>query len=154
MPMSVTFGTTTDPVFCVNKDYTTIKTINGNPIEPENILYPTFLVDYDDDLLDCNYCFVSADTFNRFYFCRVTTENGNNLRIDCSVDALQSWWHEFQNDPMTIIRSSSFNVPTYVQDGMLPVDAQRIEHTYVMEFNSIHDAGSRNVDYYDVLVSI
>lgn len=159
MAISVTFGKTTDPVNCANKTYTSIKTISGVAIEPEQILNPSFLVNFDAKLLECNYCEITdwatpqGESFNRFYFCKVTTENGGNIRINCTTDPLRTFWDEYKTQPMTIVRSTSFGAPTYVQDGMLPIDAERTSLPQVIYFSSIHET-SGAVDCYDVVNTI
>lgn len=160
MSLKVKFYNNTDPVFCANKtlnDSTDllVPEIEGVPVEAEILLYPSFLVDYNENLLSCNYAYI-ADWGNRYYFCQVTTENGGNIRIDCAVDALTTYWkkEEIQNTPMTIVRSTSFEKPTYVGDGMLPVDNERLLKTLVMDFDTIHDDGSGNADFYDIMCTV
>lgn len=140
MSILVQFHKIHDPINCVNKtvdETTLIKTVSGEPIEDEDLSEPTFLVNYNDSLLECNYCYVAK--YKRYYFCKPTTENGNNIRIDCSVDALQTFWSELAEQDMTLIRSTSFEKPTYVQDTSLPVDDERILKGVSMEFDSIHN---------------
>lgn len=130
----------TDPANCANKSIpdTSLKTITGNPIEDEEILNPTFLINYFSELLSCNYCKVTyPDQTVKYYFVTVTTENGNNLRIDCTMDYLMTYWDEIKNTPMTVVRSTSFGKPTYVIDNLLPVDNSRVI-TKVLPFNTIH----------------
>ena len=80
--------------------------IAGDPIEPEDILYPTFLVDYNSSLLECNYCKVDyTETFSRYYFCSVSTENGGNMRINCALDAVKTYWEEYKGTPMTVVHN-------------------------------------------------
>ena len=141
-----------DPVDCVNKtigESTLIKTVTGSPIEEEEILNPSFLIDYYQQLLECNYVYVPL--YKRYYYAQVTTENANNIRIDCSVDVLQTYWGEIQEQDFILIRSSNFESPTYVQDTILPVDDERIKHTLNIEFNTIHDSGNRAVATYYML---
>lgn len=150
MSLTIKFGTTNDPVNCPNKTFTTIgEAITGNAIEPENVLNPTFLLDYDDDLIDCNYCEITD--WNKFYYCKVVLENGGNLRVNCTSDPLKTFWEYIKTQPVTIVRSSSFNKPTYVQDGMLPVDQSRTLPPKVIYFGTIHTDGHDYVDSYDVL---
>jgi hypothetical protein len=117
---------------------------------------PTFLVNYNDSLLECNYCYVAK--YKRYYFCKPTTENGNNIRIDCSVDALRTFWSELAEQDMTLIRSTSFEKPTYVQDTSLPVDDERILKGVSMEFDSIHNGGNigqySTVGWYDIINTV
>ena len=152
MSISVQFHKIHDPINCVNKtvdETTLIKAVNGEPIEDEDLSTPTFLVNYSDALLECNYCYVAK--YKRYYFCKPTTENGNNIRIDCSVDALQTFWEELAEQDMTLVRSTSFEKPTYVQDTSLPVDDERILKGVSMEFDSIHNDG--NIGQYSSLGS-
>ncbi len=159
MSISVQFHKIHDPVNCVNKtvdETTLIKTVNGDPIEDEDLSTPTFLVNYSDALLECNYCYIAK--YKRWYFCKPTTENGNNIRIDCSVDALQTFWSELAEQDMTLVRSTSFEKPTYVQDTSLPVDDERILKGVSMEFDSIHNdaiIGQYSaVGWYDIINTV
>lgn len=152
MSLTVNFGTTNDPVHCVNKTYTLIKQVVGTPIEAENVLNPTFLLDYYSNLLDCNYCEITD--WNRFYYCKVVLENGGNLRVMCNTDTLKTFWDTIKIQPVTIVRSSSFERPTYVQDGMLPVDQSRTLPPKVIYFDTIHNDTHGNADCYDVLNTI
>lgn len=142
MSITVTFGTTTDPAQCANKTFTQIGSpIAGDPIETEDILYPTFLVDYDSSLLGCNYCKVDyTETFSRYYFCSVSTENGGNMRINCALDAVKTYWDEYKGTPMTVVRSTSFGSPQYIPDGQFPLlNTKRIK---TLDFEqTIHTSG-------------
>lgn len=154
MALEVKFYKITDPIFCANKTVNNsnlIDTIEGNPIEAENILYPSFLIDYYPKFLDCNYCYIK-DWGDRYYFCKAITENGGNIRINCSVDALTTYWkkNEIQTTPMTIVRSTSFGRPTYVPDALLPVDNSRTLPAKVMTFNTVHNTG-KYVVWYDIM---
>lgn len=158
MALTVSFGTTTDPVNCANKTYTEIKSISGNAIDSENMLYPSFLVNYDARMLACNYCKIttvgtvgSATEINKYYFCKVILENGNNMRINCSIDPLTTYWDTIKSQPVTIVRSTSFGKPTYVQDGMLPVDEARTLAPKMIWFDTIHTDGTNHVDCYNIL---
>ena len=156
MSISVEFHKIHDPINCVNKtvdETTLIKTVNGDPIEDEDLSEPTFLVNYNDALLKCNYCYVAK--YKRYYFCKPTTENGNNIRIDCSVDALQTFWAELAEQDMTLVRSTSFEKPTYVQDEALPIDGERILDCLTKEFDSIHQAtNAREIDDYIIFNTV
>lgn len=137
MSLTINFGTTSDPANCPNKTYTLIKTITGDATEPENFLNPSFLIDYDDDMLVCNYCEITD--WEHFYFCKIVLEHGGNMRIICSPDPLRTWWYDYiSKQPMTIVRSTSFAKPTYVQDGLLPVDESRTIAPKIISFGSIH----------------
>ena len=156
MSISVQFHKIHDPVNCANKtvdETTLIKTVKGEPIEDEDLSTPTFLVNYNDSLLECNYCYVAK--YKRYYFCKPTTENGNNIRIDCSVDALQTFWKELAEQDITLVRSTSFTAPTYVQDESLPIDGERILDCLSKEFDSIHKAtNAREIDDYIIFNTV
>lgn len=137
MSLTVRFGKTEDPVNCPNKTYTLIESIEGNPIEPENMETPTFLIDYSDSLLECNYCEIVD--WNRFYFCKVTHENGGNSRVNCYTDPLKTFWDGYiKKQSVTIVRSSSFGKPTYVPDERLPIDASRVNNPKIIYFDTVH----------------
>lgn len=138
MSLTINFGTTTDPVNCPNKTYTTIRTITGKATEAENLLNPSFVIDYDEKMLPCNYCEITD--WNRFYFCKVVLENGNNMRIICTTDPIKTFWDSIKIVPMTIVRSTSFGKPTYVQDGMLPIDEERTLAPKIIYFDTINSA--------------
>lgn len=155
MSFAVEFHKISDPVNCVNKtvdNSTLIKIVQGDPIEDEDILNPSFLLNYYPELLECNYCYIAI--YNRYYFCSVVTENANNIRVNCDVDALTTYWNQYNEQDMTLVRSTSFEKPTYVQDQMLPIDDERMYDILVQEFDSIHNGGNRSVDSYIILNSV
>lgn len=153
MSFIVDFHKITDPVNCANKTVdssTLIKSVSGVLIEEEDICNPSFLINYQDSLLECNYCYIAK--YKRYYFCRPVTENGGNIRINCAVDALRTFWDEYSEQDMTLVRSTEFGRPTYVQDSLLPIDDSRISKSVSIEFNSIHQATDerRTAVYYVV----
>lgn len=149
MSLHVNFGITSDPVNCANKTFTSIKPVEGNATEPENILNPSFVLDYDKDLIPCNYCYIQE--WDRYYFCKTVLQNGSSIRIICSSDAVRSFWYDYiSKQPLTIVRSTSFEAPTYIQDGMFPVDDSRTAKPIIAYFDTIHD-NLGNADFYDVV---
>ena len=156
MSFTVDFHKITDPVNCANKtvdNSTLIKSVNGELIEEEDISNPSFLVNYQESLLECNYCYIAK--YKRYYFCRPVTENGGNIRINCAVDALRTFWDEYSEQDMTLVRSTEFGKPNYVQDSILPVDDGRIWKTVSIEFNTIHgDSSLRTTGSYIVLNTV
>lgn len=104
----------------MNKD---IRQIGGavtvKPTEQLDIETPTFIVNYSASLLNCNY--IKCDTYNRFYFAKVTTTPGAEMKIECVSDPLMSFANEIRNCDILVTRSESIGQPTLYPDNQLPV---------------------------------
>lgn len=122
--MTINIGTVTENVNKVNKSpvwYTgeseTAYSFNIKPTSIINQLSPTFIIDYNSALLNCNY--VSCETLGRKYFARISVDTAQTMRIDCTVDVLSSW--NLSGCPVTVVRNGGIGTPTKVQDTKLPV---------------------------------
>lgn len=88
-----------------------IKNTIGNPIvcsifEECDILEPTLLLDYNDNIINANYCYIAK--FGRYYYITGNTiYDGNKVRLSLKCDALESHWNSFKVSICQAKRSSS-----------------------------------------------
>lgn len=91
----------------INKDITAIgQPIVCNIFEECNILRPTLLINYTDDLIKANYCYIPK--FDRFYYMGTPTiYDGNRLKVDLKSDPLNSFWNSFRGSICQAKRSTN-----------------------------------------------
>lgn len=95
--MIVNFGVCSDDVRVLSKNIAITRNgIDATPFEPMTVTRPTFILSYDDALVNCNYFEVPA--FGRWY--RVTgcsLQNGGRMVISGEVDVLKSFENQIKN---------------------------------------------------------
>lgn len=94
---------------------TLIRSTNAKIVTPFDILQPSFTIENTGDSSSVNY--VKAN--GRSYFCKPIIINGGRLRLDCSVDALDSWKSAIRASEATVIRNGS--KMTDIVDEKLPI---------------------------------
>lgn len=117
---------TSDDVRVCAKTVIPVATINAIPTEKVNILNPSFIVEYNANLLNSNYCYISE--LNRYYY--ITSHNlerGNRLIFNCEVDVLKTYYEQIKNCTATVIRSESEGKPTSIPDKQLPINPNKQE---------------------------
>lgn len=93
---------------------------NIRPTGSLNIYTPYFVIDYDKNLLGCNYIYFEET--NRYYFvtdCHV--DIGKTIGFSCSIDVLYTYQSVIRNLKATILRTARQNIG-YVPDDKLPID--------------------------------
>lgn len=103
----------------MRKQLSQIDTYTVKPTEQLDIEAPVFIVQYSAALLSCNY--IRCDDYSRFYFAKVTTVPGGEMRIECLSDPLMSFTQEIDSCDILVYRSESIGAPTLYQDPQLPV---------------------------------
>lgn len=78
---------------CVNKELSNEKSVDGvYLLETTDIVTPSFIILRTDDTLFSVYNYVSAPSFNRFYFIKgIKLLDAERIQIDCEVDVLMSF---------------------------------------------------------------
>lgn len=94
---------------------TLIRSANAKIVTPFDILQPSFTIENTGDSSSVNY--VKAN--GRSYFCKPIIINGGRLRLDCSVDALDSWKTAIRASEATVIRNGTR--ATDIPDDRLPI---------------------------------
>ena len=122
--VTVNFSKTSDDPIVLNKTYSPIKSKDLNFRDLVDVLYPRIIIQYDADLLDCNYAEIPM--FNRFYFVKVKLLTSNSMSLEFNVDVLMSRKNEIAALPSIIIRTGALSKPTYTPDETLPIDPNRI----------------------------
>lgn len=95
---------------CVNKELSNEKSIDGvYLLETTDIVTPSFIILRTDDTLFSVYNYVSAPSFNRFYFIKgIKLLDAERIQIDCEVDVLMSFKTDLFN--AEIIPSTMSNI--------------------------------------------
>lgn len=87
--MTVTLYSNTSDWIVVNKNISTVATINNVLCkEPTDILEPVLFIQTNANITSFNYCYIPD--FGRYYEAKPITRNGNNIQIQCKVDPLMS----------------------------------------------------------------
>lgn len=123
--MTVTLYNCSDDIRVVNKTLTdATSAITVQVYDTVDILYPTFMLDYNSSLLNKNYLW--CDEFNRFYFINnITVDKAKKMYISCSVDVLKTYAGQLTSCPATVIRSQN-PIDHHVYDDKLPVDPNMV----------------------------
>lgn len=115
---TITVGNNSDNVLKVGKTITGGKSKTINPKEIQSIIHPTFIIDYDADLLDANY--VTTDFSNYQYFIDdIEINTAGRMVLNCTIDPLSGF--DFSNCPITVVRNGGIGEPTKIPDNKLPV---------------------------------
>ena len=117
---------TTDDVRVCAKTVIPVTTINAIPTEKVNILNPSFIVEYNANLLNANYCYI-AELGRYYYITSHNLERGNRLIFNCEVDVLKTYYEQIKNCTATVIRSESEGKPTSIIDKTLPINPNKEE---------------------------
>lgn len=130
MSFNIKLGYTTANSKAVGKTYTEVTPTGGIPIAPTSTidqLNPVFVIDYNANYLNINYC--EASFLGRKYFAKCHYETGNRMTIECEVDYLSSF--DLSKCQITALRNGGIGKPTKIQDNKLPVltTEQEIEQT-------------------------
>lgn len=98
----------------VKKIKSNVKTVNGQLTENTSIENPSFIIEYFNDI---NFNYVYVPTFGRYYFIdNFDVNEGQNIVLHCSVDALSSFWNSIKNSPCIAKRSAS-NFSNAIEDN-------------------------------------
>lgn len=97
------------------------------PTHQINIISPNISINYNQNLISANYAYI--DTFDRWYFCTISTDTAGRMTIHCSVDVLHSFRDSIRQCNANIIRTSAG--ATNVPDSKLPVDPKRFYYDAV-----------------------
>lgn len=117
---------TTDDMRVLNKTLTLVKNISAIPVEGVSILTPKFIIEYDTDIKNANYCYISE--LSRYYFINeIVLLTGNRIQLNCTVDVLKTYANDLKNCLAVITRSESIGKPTKIIDKSLPIDPNKKE---------------------------
>lgn len=126
--MTLTLFRTADDTRKLFKALTQIKTVeNIFPTGDINVYSPSFMIDYDADLIHCNYLY--CDTTGLYYFVSPPVLiDGRRMELNCTCDYLMSFANDILNCNATVIRRENYRGETgatNVPDTKLPVDPKR-----------------------------
>lgn len=146
MAFTLYLGNTPDDTIVVNKTttFTIEKTIS--PLDTVDTLNPYIIVDYSSSIMNCNYAKI-PDFNERYYFVRPELLTAGRIGLTLTVDPLMSWYNRGQSSGIkdittTIVRTGVLTKPTYVEDGMLPVEQKRRNIGVQYFQSSPHDVNS------------
>ena len=119
--MNITFYKTKSETNKINKTLTDSNTLTGSIKDNTNIVSPTITVQYNVDLLTCNYCFIPV--FGRYYFVNSVELDGDILVIALSCDVLMSFKNDILSSKVRVVRSSSSKIK-YLPDSLITQTAK------------------------------
>ena len=123
--MVLTLQKITEDARTAVKHPTTIKTLTGRPTNDINIISPYFVVEYDVNLIPCNYAYITD--FGRSYFVQIELLTPTSIGINCNADDLSNWYNYYQNKNAIIMRSESIAQPTDIPDKELPINPNMLD---------------------------
>lgn len=119
--MTITFSTTNDEYYKVNKTYTTVETkSNASIVYPCDVLNPTFKI--KGGYIDAN---AVTGVFGRNYWITGQTINEGINYISCRVDAFSSWKDNINNTTQFVIRSEKYG-NDYINDSSFPAASDSV----------------------------
>lgn len=96
MATNITIGTSNDDVRKLDKSFNVVDSVSARIKEPCDILYPTFILNYDARFANCNY--LKVPEWNRSYYIdNITLSSGGTMVLNCVVDVLDSFKNEIRN---------------------------------------------------------
>ena len=113
--MNITFYKTKSETNKINKTLTDSISLTGSIKDNTNIVSPTITVQYNADLLTCNYCYIPV--FNRYYFVNSIELDGDILVI------VMSFKNDILSSKVRVIRSSSSKIK-YLPDSLITQTAK------------------------------
>lgn len=118
--MIVVFGNCTDDPRKLDKTINTVFTAQCNVYGSCSIIKPVLTLRYDPLIKNCNYCYIQE--WGRYYTIgEPTVDNGKQMYINATVDALYSFAEDIKNCSATCIRNEGIGAPTYVPDSSFPI---------------------------------
>lgn len=122
------------------------------PTDVVDIITPTFLFDYDANIININY--LKCNDFGRYYFVtNIAVESGGRVRVSCSIDVLQTYASSIRNCNATVIRTATSGAPTMYSDSKFPVYPSKKVVTSITSAETSNSL-SANGDYCYVLNTI
>ena len=96
-----------DPRRVDKTDYLTLlKTVqNIKPFDSVGVLNAKFLLNYDGDVFNSNYCHC-LETGRYYYIKEINVTTGNRIIIDCVVDVLHTFRNSIKSSPAWVELSS------------------------------------------------
>lgn len=124
--MTLTFYTITDAPNVINKNIGNGTSIqNCNPVEPCDMLNPSFIMEQGTAAASANYVYVPV--FSRYYFITGRTLlSGHRLMITCAVDVLYTYASNIKACTGTVLRSESIGKPSMIPDSKLPIQSNNL----------------------------
>ena len=118
MAFNIVLYTNNSEPIKVDKDLTTISTVNGTLRDGSSLTAPNVLIEGSlGTYSNCNYCYIAE--FHRFYFVGpISVVTNNLLLLPCRVDALSSWKQQIRTNS-AIIKRQAFDNNLYLNDGSL-----------------------------------
>lgn len=113
--MTVSFGTSTDPINRINKSYTEVLSADCKLKDDTSIIDPVIVVSTGNTIVGCNYAYISD--FGRYYYIKdIKSITANHWQISMHVDVLKSFSAGIYASPCIIAKNADyFNL--YINDS-------------------------------------
>lgn len=107
--------------------------VNVELYEPCSIQNPKFILDYDAEILTCNYAY--CPTLKRQYFIsNIDFAPGGQMIITCKTDLLNTLGMALMHAPIVITRATTRDGnATYIKDMQLPLLSDKTIDTYKLK---------------------
>jgi hypothetical protein len=117
--MTIDIGTCSDDRRALIKSPSLGNTITATVKEPCRLLQPTFIVEYNSSLIDCNY----IRAFGRYYFINdMIMLVGHRMELVCSIDALYTYSEAIQRIQADIARQENLVEPYLPDENYIFLD--------------------------------
>lgn len=125
--MKITLYNNLSDALYVSKQLVKVAEVDCIVKEMKDVLTPSFSITADavPEWLNANYAYV--DTFNRYYFAKLSVDTAGRLAVECNVDPLTSNKREIRMVNCVILRQE-YNYSPYFQDAEL---AKRVNRKFI-----------------------
>ena len=126
--MLVTFYKTSDDRRVLNKTLASSTDLQCEIYDTCNVLKPSLLIEYNATIFTMNYCYIPL--FGRYYFIdNITTDAGERIVIECSVDVLQTYKNDIKNLNVTVTRNE-YAEQSQLADPLMTFTSKRRVEVY------------------------
>lgn len=122
--MNIQLLKTTDDQRKAFKNCTNVGTvINAVPTDDMSELQPKIVINYDSTYLAANYVYIAL--FDKYYkIDKKSVTIGKKIVLDCTIDAVMSYYNSILNCNITAVRNGGIGKPTKIQDNKLPINPE------------------------------
>ena len=134
--MNIQLLKTTDDQRKAFKNCTNVGTvINAVPTDDMSELQPKIVINYDSTYLAANYVYIAL--FDKYYkIDKKSVTIGKKIVLECTIDAVMSFYNSILNCDITAIRNGGLGAPTKIQDTKFPVIPNEQELMQTVAVNS------------------
>lgn len=157
MSVNIKIYSNKNPVNKIDKTLTApISNLNGNFIEPVNIINPSFKISEDfSKLANCNYCYIPSFGKRYYFIDSIDIIQDGIYKINCSIDVLKTYADSIKNHSAIISKVGEEYENNYINDGTFISEERTITKPFYFMKNGekakIFEGGDLDEDWVYIL---